>query len=88
VYVYLDHESMKRILTRVTTIGHSSMQRQVAFVYKVFKMSYHMALVGLGISKSSFAKGFQNFQINFPRTQTFGVKIIAIRPYLKHQLLR
>jgi hypothetical protein len=36
-----------------------------------------MALVGLGISKRSFAKGFQNFQINFPRTQTFGVKIIS-----------
>jgi hypothetical protein len=40
-------------------------------------MSYHMALVGLGISKRSFAKCFQNFQINFPRTQTFGVKIIS-----------
>ena len=36
-----------------------------------------MALVGLGISKRSFAKGFQNFQTNFPRTQTFGVKIIS-----------
>jgi hypothetical protein len=36
-----------------------------------------MALVGLGISKRSFTKGFQNFQINFPRTQTFGVKIIS-----------
>jgi hypothetical protein len=36
-----------------------------------------MALVGLGISKRSFTKGFQNFQINFPRTQTFRVKIIS-----------
>jgi hypothetical protein len=36
-----------------------------------------MALVGLGISKRSFTKGFQNFQINFPRTQKFGVKIIS-----------
>jgi hypothetical protein len=37
-----------------------------------------MALVGLGISKRSFTKGFQNFQINFTRTQTFGVKIISL----------
>jgi hypothetical protein len=36
-----------------------------------------MASVGLRISKRSFTKGFQNFQINFPRTQTFGVKIIS-----------
>jgi hypothetical protein len=53
------------------------MQQQVAYVYEVFKMSHHMALVVLGISKRSFTKGFQNFQINFPRTQTFGVKIIS-----------
>jgi hypothetical protein len=36
-----------------------------------------MALVGLGISKRSFTKGFQHFQINFQITQTFGVKIIS-----------
>jgi hypothetical protein len=36
-----------------------------------------MALVGLGISKRSFAKGFQNYQTNFPSTQTFGAKIIS-----------
>jgi hypothetical protein len=36
-----------------------------------------MVLVGLGISKRSFTKGFQNFQINFPSTQTFGAKIIS-----------
>jgi hypothetical protein len=36
-----------------------------------------MALVGLCISKRSCAKGFQNFQTNFPRNQTFGVQIIS-----------
>ena len=36
-----------------------------------------MALVGLGISKRNFAKGFQNFQIKFPGTQTFREKIIS-----------
>jgi hypothetical protein len=40
------------------------MQRQVEYVYEVFKMSHHMTLVELGISKRSFAKGFQKFQIN------------------------
>jgi hypothetical protein len=40
-------------------------------------MSHHMALVGLGISKRSFIKGFQNFHINFPSTQTFEAKIIS-----------
>jgi hypothetical protein len=54
------------------------MQRQVAYVYEVFKMSHHIALVGLGLSKRSFTKGFQNFQINFPSTQAFGAKIILL----------
>jgi hypothetical protein len=36
-----------------------------------------MALVGLGISKRSFTRGFQNFKINFPSTQIFGAKIIS-----------
>jgi hypothetical protein len=31
----------------------------------------------IGISKRSFTNGFQNFQLNSPRTQTFGVKIIS-----------
>jgi hypothetical protein len=37
-----------------------------------------MPLVELGISKRSFPKGFQKFQINFPRTQIFGVTISQI----------
>ena len=44
VHVNLDHESLKRILSRVTTIWQSSMQKQAAYVYMVFKKYHHMAL--------------------------------------------
>ena len=37
VHVNLDHESMKRIRPRVTTIWQSSMQKQGSYKYKVFQ---------------------------------------------------
>ena len=68
VHVNLDHESMKRILSRVTTIWHSSVQKQAAYVYVVFKKYHHMALVGLWHIKEELCKGFPNFQIKIPST--------------------
>ena len=58
VHVNLDHEIMKRILSRVTTISQSSMQKQAAYVYMVFKKYHHMALVGLWHIKEELHKGF------------------------------
>ena len=47
------------------------MQRQVAYVYMVFDITHRMALVELGHIKEGLCKGFSNFQIKFPSTQTF-----------------
>jgi len=46
------------------------MQRQAAYVYMVFKINHHMALVGLWHIKEELCKGFPNFQIKFPSTST------------------
>jgi hypothetical protein len=62
------------------------MQQQVAYVYEVFKMSHHMALVVLGISKRSF-EGFSKFSNKFPKNSNIWSEDYFIRPYLKHQLL-
>ena len=44
---------------------------------KVFKKSHHKALVGLWHIKEELCKGFSNFQIKFPSTQTLREKIIS-----------
>ena len=53
------------------------MQRQSAYVYKVFKITHNMALVELWHIKEELCKGFSNFQIKFTSTQTFREKIIS-----------
>ena len=79
VHVNLDHESMKRILSRVTRIWQSSMRKTSSIcVYGFQEVSSCGFGRTFGISKRSFAKGF-------PKDQ---VKIILFKPYLKHQLLR
>ena len=40
--------------------------RQAAYVYKVFKLKHHMALVGLWHIKEELCKGFTNFQNKIP----------------------
>ena len=67
VHVNFDYESMKRILSRVTTIWQSSMQKQVAYVHVVFKKYHHMALVELWHIKEELCKGFTNFENKFPK---------------------
>ena len=63
VHVNLDHESMKRILSRVTTISQSSTQKQAAYVYMVFKKYHHMALVGLlAYQRGALQRVFQIFK--------------------------
>jgi hypothetical protein len=37
------------------------MQRQAAYVYRVFKISHHMALVGLWHIKEELCKAFSTF---------------------------
>ena len=68
VHVNLEHESM----TKISLKGHNNLTklnaRQAAYVYKVFKIYHHMALVGLWHIKEELAKSFLNFQIRFPST--------------------
>ena len=61
VHVNLDHESM-------TKVWQSSMEKEAAYVYTVFKKYHHMALVGLCQIKEELCKDFPNFQIKFPST--------------------
>ena len=67
VHVNLDHERMKRNLSRVTTIWQSSMQRQATYVYMVLKKYHHMTLVGLWQIKEELRKGFSKFSNKFPK---------------------
>jgi hypothetical protein len=53
------------------------MQGQAAYEYKVFKITHHMALVGLWHIKQELCKGFSIFKIKFQSTQTFSEKIIS-----------
>ena len=58
----LDHETMIKISLK----GHNNLTklnaRQAAYVYKVFKLKHHMALVGLWHIEEELCKGFTNFQ--------------------------
>jgi hypothetical protein len=67
VHMNLDHESMKRILTRVTTIWQNSKQWKAAYEYKVFKITHHMALVGLWHIKQELSKRVFNFLNKIPK---------------------
>ena len=68
MHVNLDLESM----TKISLKGHNNLTklnaRQVAYVYKVFKIYHNMALVGLWQIKEELCKDFPNFQINFQST--------------------
>ena len=67
VHVNLDHESIKRILLRVTTIWQSSKQKQAAYVYMVFKNYHHMALVEFCHIKEELCKGFFKISNKIPK---------------------
>ena len=69
VHVNLDHESMKKISLE----GHNNLTKLNAktssiCVYGFQEVSTYGFGRTFGISKRSFAKGFPNFQINFPST--------------------
>jgi len=65
--VNLDHESM----TKISLKGHNNLTklnaRQVAYVYMVFKINHHMALVGLWHIKEELCKGFFKILNKFPK---------------------
>ena len=67
MHVNLEHESM----TKISLKGHNNLTklnaRQASYVYKVFKIKHHMALVGLWHIKEELCKGFTNFQNKFPK---------------------
>ena len=67
MHVNLDHECMKRILPRVTTVWQSSMQKQAAYVCMVFRKYHHMALVAFWHIKEELHKGFSKFSNKFPK---------------------
>jgi hypothetical protein len=57
-------------------------------MHKVFKVTHHMALVGLWHMKEELAKAFEVFQINFSKHLRIKSKDQIIKPYHTHQLLR
>ena len=85
VHVNLDHESMKRIHPRVTTI-YNAQCKDKQHMYKVFKIIHYMALVGLWQIKEELCEFF--FQIKFPKYLNIKSEDHVIKPYHTHQLLR
>ena len=64
------------------------MRRQRAYVYRVFMIFRHMALVGFWHIKEELCKGFSKFSNKFPMHLNSKSEDHIIKPYLKHQLLR
>ena len=78
----------QKFLSRVTTIWQSSMQRQAAYVYRVFMIYHHMAFVGFWHIKQELCKGFSKFLNKFPMHLNSKSEDHIIKPYNKHQQLR
>jgi hypothetical protein len=64
----LDPESMKIILTRVTTIFDKAQYKDKQHMHMVFKMSHHMALGAPLAYQRGGSQRFLSFPINSPNT--------------------
>ena len=58
-------------MIKISLEGHNNLTklnaRQAAYVYKVFKINHHMALVGLWHIKEELRKGFLKFSNKVPK---------------------